>query len=174
MALIYEFENNGTTMVRSGNTAVGMCFGYSVVWCTKLQKHGDKHLLSKPTETEAGMLQQKVEMKVNSSTWKKAVPDVVRARGHGCGAQQKVNYSMVATTIASSGGCYIIDIGDHWVAAAYHDSTYAFFDSNEGMTTFSDETKFKAGVLKRLKSYKNDTDLDNGWEDTNNIYKVTL
>ncbi len=171
MTLIYEFENNGTTMVSQGNTAEGLCFGYSVVWCAKMDRYrGQNALLTRPDQHEAFPLQQRVEQ--IDADWRESVQKVVRGRGHTCGAQLKRNYAVVPNHIALAKENFIIDIGDHWVAASSKGGTYSFFDANEGMTTFKDADEFMGGVTTRLKRYKNDPDPDNGWEDTHNIYQV--
>ena len=84
------------------------------------------------------------------------------------------NYSVVPRQIALEDGYYIIDIGDHWVAAATSGGIFAFFDSNEGMTTFDDRDEFMDGVVQRLRNYKDDPDPDNGWEDSHIIYRIII
>ena len=82
MRLVYEYENNGTTMVARGadsNDAEGLCFGYSAVWCVKMQRYkGQNLLLTRPEQHEAFPLQQRVEMIQERSGWKKAVQKMVR------------------------------------------------------------------------------------------------
>ena len=177
MALVYEFSNAGVaTNARGyGPTATsdgeGLCFGYSTIWCVNMQKHPDKPLLTKPDKFGAALLQQRVEMMRGG--WTNNVKKLVALNGHGAGPEQALNWSLVARTIAVGDGHYIIDIGDHWVAASVAGGGYAFFDANEGMTTFDTVDDFVAGVKARLKVYKDDTDPDNGWEDQHKIYSIT-
>jgi hypothetical protein len=131
-------------------------------------------LLTRPAQHEAFPLQQRVEMIEEGSNWNEAVPKMIRAWGHGCSAGMKRNYAVVARQVALSDGGYIIDIGDHWVAAARSGGMFAFFDSNEGMTTFDDVDEFAAGVVGRLNVYRDDLDPNNGWEDAHNIYQITM
>lgn len=171
MTTIYDFSNDGTTMVMSGNDAEGLCFGYSSVWCVKMQKHAGKNqLLTKPAQFEAYPLQQRVEQM--TADWEESVPAMIQTWGHECTRVMKRKYTLVARQIAVDQGHYIIDIGDHWVAAAHFGNVHAWFDANEGMITFKNADSFMMGVTKRLQSYKDDPDPDNGWEDTHNIYRI--
>lgn len=171
MTLIYDFSNDGTTMVKKGNTVEGLCFGYSSVWCVKMQKHAGKNqLLTKPAQFEAFPLQQRVEQIEDNSDWSTAVPKMIKTWGHDCTSGVSVNYAQVATKIAADKGHYIIDIGDHWVAAACTDSIFAYFDSNEGMHTYKDQAAFVQGIGQDFTWYKGQ---GGGWEDNHNIYKVT-
>lgn len=175
MPLIYSFSNDGFTGVSwKGGVAVtdaeGLCFGYSTIWCVKMQQFPDKPLLTKPDQFAASILQQRVEQMPGS--WTNSIKKLVALSGHGCGSEISINWSLVARTIALSKGHYIIDIGDHWVAGAATSSGFSFFDANEGMTSFSSLDKFIEGVSNRLANYKNDPDLDNGWEDTHKLYNI--
>lgn len=177
MRKIYDFENRGTTMVARGadsNDAEGLCFGYSSVWCVKMQRYaGQNPLLTRPNQFEAYPLQQRVEMLEENSDWSEAVPRMIRSWGHGCTPGFRRNYAIVPRQIALEPGHYIIDIGDHWVAAGNTGGSYAFFDSNDGMVVYDDRDEFIAGVVAHLRDYRDDPDPDNGWEDGHNIYRIT-
>lgn len=175
MPLIYSFSNDGFTGVswkgaQAVKDAEGLCFGYSTIWCVKMQEHPDKPLLTKPDQFGASILQQRVEQLPGG--WSNSVKKLVALRGNGCGPHLSGGWQAVPGYIAANPGHYIIDIGDHWVAAA-NNGGFSFFDANEGMTTFADAAAFKSGVKARLKSYKDDPDPGNGWEDTHNIYEIT-
>lgn len=171
MRTIYPFSNDGTTMVRSGNDAEGLCFGYSAVWCVKMQRHAGKNpLLTKPEQFEAFPLQQRVEQM--DDDWATSVNRMIASWGHVCTGPMKRSFTVVPRQIAVDNGYYIIDIGDHWVAAAHSGNVFAWFDANEGMVLFRNSDEFIAGVTQRLRAYKNDPDPDNGWEDTHNIYRI--
>lgn len=181
MELIYEFSNDGWTGVKwkckktvglkFKGDAEGLCFGYSTIWCIKMQEHADKPLLTKPDQFGASILQQRVEQMPHG--WRQSVQKLIALRGNSCGPELKGPWAAVPGHIAANPGHYIIDIGDHWVAGAYNGGTYAFFDANEGMTVFDDEAEFKSGIKAKLQTYKADPDPGNGWDDTHRIYKVT-
>jgi len=175
MPLVYSFSNDGFTGVRWSGVqakadAEGLCFGYSTIWCVKMQEHPDKPLLTKPDQFGAAILQQRVEQMPDS--WDTSVKKLVALRGNGCGPQISEPWGAISDHIINNPGHYIIDIGDHWVAAA-NNGSYSFFDANEGMTAFNDANTFRTGVQERLKAYRDDPDPNNGWSDTHNFYDIT-
>jgi hypothetical protein len=169
MDTIYEMENNGFSGVkwirvtetkkrwfrkRKVNKGVqaetaklteGLCFGYSITWVRKMLD-GKPLDETVPTQLQAGLLQQKVEMWQKSGGWDNAVTRT--AKDLGMSLVQKVTplWSDTAREMTKWTGFFIVDIGIHWVAMGHKNHKYYYFDANEGFFSYDDRTEFRADV----------------------------
>ncbi|MEM7422937.1 MAG: hypothetical protein AAF334_04385 [Pseudomonadota bacterium] len=182
MTKLWSFENNGASGVRwaDGNRPVhageGLCFGYSLIWCIKSQKFPDKPNLTKPDQFAAGLLQQRAETMFGAGggDFDATVTSLVSKNGHSAEASISRTWSLLPRICALTGGHYIIQIGDHWIAYANAGGTCYFFDSNDGLYDFDHPTDFSQHVTTALRdNYKDDPDPDNGWSDMHMAFKIT-
>jgi len=174
---LYACQNEGVTGVtyqRGTATPVlgagGFCFGYSLVWAARMQKHPDKPKLSKPQKFEAGPLQQKVEQL--DLNWAASVQKVARDRGLGCEAPVTRVWDLLPAYIARSSGYYVVDIGDHWIGMGAGPNGWYFFDANSGLEEFSDETDFINYAVQNVRRYRDDPDPANAFENVHKAYKI--
>jgi hypothetical protein len=166
---IYEMENNGFSGVkwtrvtetkrkffrkRKVNKGVqaetaklteGLCFGYSTTWVRKMLE-GAALDQTVPSQLQAGLLQQKVEMMVRTAGWDAAIANTVKDLGMTVDRKITPLWSNTAREMTNWTGFFIVDIGIHWVAMGHKNHKYYYFDANEGFFVYDDRLEFRADV----------------------------
>ena len=169
MQTIYEMETNGFPWVsrtrvtettrkwfrkRKVNKGVqaataklteGLCFGYSTTWARKMLE-GAALDQTVPTQLQAGLLQQKVEMMVRTAGWDAAIANTVKDLGMKVERKITPLWSETAQAMTAQNGFFIVDIGIHWVAMGHKNHKYYYFDANEGFFVYDNRTEFRADV----------------------------
>ena len=169
MQTIYDMENNGFSGIkwtrvtgttgrgsrkRKVNKSVqaktaalteGLCFGYSTTWVRKMLE-GAPLDQTVPSELQAGLLQQKVEMMVRTLGWDVAIANTVRDLGMVMDRKITPLWSETAREMSHQHGFFIVDIGIHWVAMGHKSHKYYYFDANEGFFVYDDRLEFRADV----------------------------
>lgn len=169
MQMIYEMENNGFSGVKwtrvTGTTrkwfrkrkvnknvqaataalTEGLCFGYSTTWARKMLE-GAPLDETVPSQLQAGLLQQKVEMMVRTQGWDTAISNTVRDLGMTVEKKISPLWSETARQMTSESGFFIVDIGIHWVAMGHKNHKYYYFDANEGFFVYDDRIEFRNDV----------------------------
>lgn len=198
MQTIYDMENNGFSGVKwtrvttttgrgsrkrkinkhvqaaTAKLTEGLCFGYSATWARKMLE-GRPLDETVPTQLQAGLLQQKVEMLVRTAGWDAAIANTVRDLGMRVDKKITPLWSETARAMTAEHGFFIVDIGIHWVAMGHKSHKYYYFDANEGFFVYDDRTEFRTDVnsADNFGYYQSD-----GWftnpGDVCNCYKLVL
>lgn len=178
MKTVYDFKNSGRTQVKYkqvGNQMVptkpagGACFGYSLIWASKMVQGSSAKLLQ-PSIVGALPLQQKVEQ--TQGTWDQSVASIAKGYGFNSALSKSGYYRSVIRYIRDNAGFYIVDYGHHWVGMGNDNQTkWYYFDSNEGLLETEDRNDFydwvKDDVIDNYKS-------DGGFKKSmNKAYKIT-
>jgi hypothetical protein len=123
----------------------GLCFGYSTTWARKMLE-GRPLDETVPTQLQAGLLQQKVEMWVKNGGWDNAIQRTVADLGMRIERKVSPLWSETAREMTKYSGYFIVDIGIHWVAMGHANHKYYYFDANEGFFTYDNRTEFRTDV----------------------------
>jgi hypothetical protein len=176
MSKLWKFKNSGRTQIRyNKNTGRatrptgGACFGYSLIWASKMASGTDVKL-SKPSIVGALPLQQKVEQV--SGDWDASIASVVTDYGYNAVLSKRGHITAVLQHFAVIAGYYIYDIGDHWLGLGNNaNAEWYYFDSNEGLFQFNNRKDTITFIVKDLQdNYMSDA----GFEINNNsIFRIT-
>ncbi|HEX7389451.1 MAG TPA: hypothetical protein VF286_05025 [Acidiphilium sp.] len=198
MQTIYEMDNNGFSGVKwskvtsmekkwfrkrkvtkgvqaqTAKLTEGLCFGYSVTWVRKMLE-GLPLDETVPTQLQAGLLQQKVEMWQRSGGWDNAINRTCKDLGLVVVRKVSPLWSDTAREMTKWSGFFIVDIGIHWVAMGHKNHKYYYFDANEGFFVYDNRIEFRTDVNSpdNFGYYHNDKWMTNSGE-VCNCYQLGL